>query len=196
MAVIRKNNKIYEDRTIRKNGKTYSYIYEVNVNEVTGKKVFTKIKDTKQIKELESSFAYRRQRRSNKKKKLTAENKEKTLLEEFGNTISVKKAIKDLKDKFDFEELSYESLASRMIGRKSLNDEKILFEKLDKAKKLIRNLGYTEAQFEEIYGVSVQQLADGKFKDKEVIIGNKRYKIEFNYTGYEDLVYLGEVKKV
>lgn len=76
-----------------------------------------------------------------------------------------------------------------MIGFEEL-DEKTHVSDLNRAKKLIRNLGYTEEEFQNIYGISADQLAHAKTADGEITIGNKVYKIEWNYTGYEDLVLL------
>lgn len=196
MAVIRKNGKIYEDRTV----KGYKYVYEVTISPVTGKKKFNRIANKNEEQSLLSSFGYRKTRRTKQKSKTKAsiEDLRKNILEEFGNTIEAKYKLKniegDLKNQGKtLEDISYQSLTSKMIGTAKSNKDggfDIEYTELDRAKKMIRNLGYTEEEFQNIYGISAEQLSHAKTADGEITIGNKVYAIKWNYTGYEDLVLL------
>ena len=192
MAVIRKNGKIYEDRTV----KGYKYVYEVTISPVTGKKKFNRITNKNEEQSLLSSFGYRKTRKT--KSKASIKNIKERIFEEFGNTPETKYKLKDIEGKLEdqgktLDDISYQSLASKMIGTARTNkygELDIEYTELDRAKKLIRNLGYTEEEFQNIYGISAEQLSHSKTADGEITIGNKVYAIKWNYTGYEDLVLL------
>ena len=194
MAVIRKNGKIYEDRTV----KGYKYVYEVTISPVTGKKKFNRITNKSEEQSLLSSFGYRKTRRTKTKIKADVEEIRKQILEEFGNTPETKYKLKNIEGALErqgktLDDISYQSLASKMIGTAKTNkygELDIEYTELDRAKKLIRNLGYTEEEFQNVYGISAEQLSHAKTVDGEITIGNKVYSIKWNYTGYEDLVLL------
>ena len=194
MAVIRKNGKLYEDRTV----KGYKYVYEVTINPTTGKKKFNRITSKSEEQSLLSSFGYRKSKKTKQKTKTSVEEIRKKVTDEFGNTIETNYKLKNIEDQLKdqgktIEDISYDSLASKMISTITKNKDgglDIEYTELDRAKKLIRNLGYTEEEFQNIYGISAEQLSHAKTADGEITIGNKVYALKWNYTGYDDLVLL------
>lgn len=177
--------KIRHERITKKNGKVYDYFYEVSKG---GKK-----KGQKQS--FKSIYGTSLQVKEQKEKKLTYKQKKEKIFTEFGDTPTVRKKLRDIEEKYG-KNLSYKSLSSRMIGISDLElDDSKRFSEVDRARKLIRNLGYTEDEFQQIYGISASQLSEADYHttgngEQEVTINGKVYGIKWNYTGYEDLVYL------